>query len=217
MNFQERLKARIKDFETNLTPRFQKIILDDIQKLKDSGQQSRVLKVGDAIPDIKLPNQKNELVDIKDLLHEGPLIITFYRGFWCVFCNLDLANLNTYLPEIERLGAKMVSLSPERLPYSKKIIARQKLNYDILFDEDNRVAEQFNLKHSIGKDLKDLYLNGFNVNMKQIHGNDEWALPMPAKFLVDQNGIIQFSESKADYRDRPDPDDLMKILKTMQE
>lgn len=215
MDFQERLKAKVESFAYNATPRFKKIIEDDIQRLVDSKQVDKVLDVGAALPNIELNNQNGELVKSSELLKEGPIVITFYRGFWCAFCNIDLANLNHYVEEIENLGAKMITLSPERQPYSKKIIALQKLNFDILFDDGNQVAEQFGLKHQVGKDLQDLYLNGFNTNLKLYHGNDEWSLPMPSRFLVDQEGIIRYSEAKADYRQRPDPDDLMDVLKTL--
>lgn len=215
MTFQERLKNKISEFEENLTPRFKKIIVEDIRNLENSGQISRVLRKGDQMPDISLIDQNGAMVNSSNLLKEGPLVVTFYRGFWCAFCNVDLANLNRYVPEIQQLGAKMITISPEKSPYSKKIRAIQKLKFDILFDEDNKLAEKFGLKHKIGSDLIDLYLNGFNVNLKQYHGNDEWALPMPSRFLVDQSGTILYAEAKADYRDRPDPDDLMSVLKSI--
>jgi peroxiredoxin len=215
MNFQERLKKRIISFEENATPRFLKIVHDDIKRLKDSGQVNSVLKVGVQMPAFELIDQNGTLVSTNELLEDGPLVVTFYRGFWCAFCNLDLANLNHYVPEIESLGAKMITLSPEKTDYSKKIRARQKLNFNILFDNGNAVAEKFGLKHHVGKDLIELYLSAFNVNLKQYHGNNEWALPMPARFLIDQSGIIRYAESKADYRERPDPDDLINVLKTL--
>jgi peroxiredoxin len=215
MNFQERLKKRIISFEENATPRFLKIVHDDIKRLKVSGQVNSVLKVGVQMPAFELSDQNGTLVSTNELLEDGPLVVTFYRGFWCAFCNLDLANLNHYVPEIESLGAKMITLSPEKTDYSKKIRARQKLNFNILFDNGNAVAEKFGLKHHVGKDLIELYLSAFNVNLKQYHGNNEWALPMPARFLIDQSGIIRYAESKADYRERPDPDDLINVLKTL--
>ncbi|MDX2360820.1 MAG: peroxiredoxin-like family protein [Crocinitomicaceae bacterium] len=215
MNFQERLKKKIASFEENATPRFLKIVHDDIKRLELSGQVNSVLKSGDKMPGFELSDQNGTVLSTSDLLKDGPLVVTFYRGFWCAFCNVDLANLNHYVPEIESLGAKMITLSPEKTDYSKKIIARQKLNFNVLFDEGNKVAEKFGLKHYIGEDLKELYLSAFNVNLKQYHGNDEWALPMPSRFLIDQNGIIKYAESKADYRQRPDPDDLIEVLKTL--
>ncbi|MFT5779854.1 MAG: peroxiredoxin [Crocinitomicaceae bacterium] len=215
MNFQERLKAKLVTFEGNLTPRFQKIILDDIKAVIDSGQPGRVLKVGDRMPKIELNDQNGQPSNSDELLKEGPLVVTFYRGFWCAFCNLDLANLNHYMADIKDLGAQMITLSPEKTDYSKKIIARQKLGFNILFDERNEVADKFGLKHIVGKDLQELYLTGFNVNLKQYHGNDEWGLPIPARFLVGQDGIILYAESKADYRLRPDPDDMMEVLKSL--
>ena len=146
MDFQETLKRKIVSFEENATPRFLKIVHDDIKQLEQSGQVNSVLKPGDQMPEFELTDQNGTLVNTSELLKEGPLVVTFYRGFWCAFCNVDLANLNRYVPEIESLGAKMITLSPEKTDYSKKIIARQKLSFNILFDDGNEVAEKFGFK-----------------------------------------------------------------------
>lgn len=215
MDFQKRLKAKAQSATEGLTPRFRKIFQDDIDALQKSGLEKRILKVGEPMPKIELTDQNGKVVSAHDLLKKGPLVLTFYRGFWCAFCNLDLANLNHYLKEIEAQGASLIGISPEKALYSKKIIAVQKLNFDILEDSNNSIAHQFGLKHAVGDALKNLYRTGFNVNLKQYHGNDEWALPMPARYLIDQNGIVQYAEAKADYRERPDPDDLMLALKSL--
>ena len=91
----------------------------------------------------------------------------------------------------------------------------QRLSFDILWDEGNQLAEQFNLKFSLPNDLKALYRDKFSINLKLYHGDDEWALPMPARFLVDPDGVIRYAESSADYTRRPDPDDLLKVLESI--
>lgn len=215
MTFQERLKATQKRIEGNMSPQFLKIMHDATKTLKESGIQDNVLKVGDRVPNFELPNQDGVLVNVKDLYAKGPVVITFYRGFWCPYCNVDLANLNHYKEAIEEAGATLYSISPELEEFSKKVKIMQKLQFDILTDKSNKVAEAFGLKFKMPNDLIELYRDKFQINLKQYHGDDLWELPMPARFLVDTEGIIRYAESEPDYRERPDPDDLMKVLKTL--
>jgi len=113
---------------------------------------------------------------------------------------------------MKELGATLVGISPELPQFLNKIIATQKLPYDILHDDRNSLADQFGLKFTYPADLKALYLNQFRINLETQQGNDEWALPMPARFVIDQGGIIRYAESKPDYRERPNPDELMEVL-----
>ena len=214
--FQEKLQSLKNRIEHNLTPKYHKVIKNTIKGLENSGIQKQVLKVGDPMPEVQLPNQANEMVDCNGLCSEKPLIITFYRGFWCPYCNLDMANLQTYMPEVERLGATMVAISPEKSEYSKRIINRHNLGFDILFDSRNNIAAKFGLIWKMPVDLVELYRDKFNYNLKLYHGDDDWTLPVPARFLFDKNGVIQYAESTPDYTTRPDPDDLMDVLKTLQ-
>ncbi|MFT6715949.1 MAG: peroxiredoxin [Saprospiraceae bacterium] len=215
MEFQKRLKTKVKSVESGLTPRFKKILQDDIDAQQSRGQEAHILQIGQPMPNIELTDQNGKKVSAHELLKKGPLVLAFYRGFWCSFCNVDLANLNHYVKDIEALGANLFAISPERAPYSKKIVAVQKLKFAILEDSNNSIAQQFGLKYQVTDELKDLYRSGFNVNLKQYHGNDEWSLPMPARYLIDQDGIVQYAEAKADYRERPDPDDLITALKSI--
>ena len=150
-----------------------------------------------------------------DLLSRGPIVLTFYRGFWCPACNEDLANLKQYKDEIVAAGGTLLAVSPELPKFSKKIIGIQKLNFDILHDQGNRLADQYHLKFSLGAELKELYRDKFSINLKAYNGDDEWALPMPARFLIGQDGILRYSECTADHMERPEPEDLMMVFREM--
>ena len=142
------------------------------------------------------------------------MIITFYRGFWCPYCNFDLANLNHYLPRIKEAGANSIAISPEKDVYSKKIILMQKLKFDILWDQENIFADELGLKFNLSQDMIDLYRDKLHVNLKMYHGDNDWSLPIPARFLIDTNGVVKYAESSPDYTKRPDLDDLMTILES---
>lgn len=214
MNFQQRLQSLQDKIEANVPADFLKVMHRATDDLKASGIQDRVLKVGQTMPSFELLNQDKNVVKSQELLAKGPLVVTFYRGVWCPYCNADLANLKKYVPEIEATGAQLVTISPEQPQFLKQIIDTQKLNFDILHDTNNDLAAAFGLKFALPEDLKAIYRDGFKVDLEAQQGNNEWALPVPARFLVSQAGVIQYAESEPDYRRRPDPDELMELLAT---
>ena len=213
MDFQAKLESLKQRIEGNMPPSYLKIMHQATHDLEQSGIQDKVLKVGEKAPVFTLLNQEGNTVSSTDLLAQGPLVLTFYRGVWCPYCNADLANLKKYVPEMEETGATLIGISPELPEYLLKISKMQRLNFDLLHDERNALAAQFGLKFFYPEDLKELYRDKFNINLEVQQGNDEWALPMPARFIIDQEGITRYAESKPDYRDRPNPDELLVVLK----
>ena len=215
MNFQEKLQSLIQRIEGNMPKDYLKIMHGATRDLANSGIQEKVLKVGDPMPEFSLKNQDGTEITLAECLAQGPLVLTFYRGFWCPYCNEDLANLNNYVEEIESLGAKVLALSPELPTYSQKIRAMRKLTFDILHDPSNQTAAKVGLKWFMVDPLKSLYRDKFNINFDIYHGDNEWSLPMPARILVSQDGIIRYIEFNPDYRKRPDPDEVIDALKQL--
>ncbi len=125
MTFQERLADKKKSLESNLAPSYVKIMHRATRELQRSGIEKRVLPVGASLPEFELADQNGSRVSSGEALSQGPLVITFYRGFWCPYCNIDLSNLNKYVPQFEERGARMLTISPEKSEYSRKIIAMQ--------------------------------------------------------------------------------------------
>lgn len=211
MTFQEKLANLKERIETNIPARQLEIMHNATKQLQESGIEDNVLEVGDKLPEFELPNQKGEHFKSTDLYKDGALVITFYRGLWCPYCNADLGNLKKYVPEIEKAGGKMIAISPEKQEYSNKIIQKHKLNFDILTDARNEVASQFGLRFKLPQDLIDTY-KVFSIDLEMYNGNSDWTLPMPARFLVGTDGVIHYAECSADYTKRPDPDALMEEL-----
>ncbi len=210
--FQEKLRQINARVEGNLAPQFLKIMHDATDDLKASGIGKRILTKGMLYPAFNLINQNNEPFDSKTLLKQGPLAITFYRGFWCPYCNADLSNLMKYKNQLEEAGAIMLAISPEKPEYSQKIIDTQNLDFDILWDQGNQLAAKFGLRFTLQDDLKELYRDKFHINLKKYHGDDDWALPVPSRFVIDQDGIIQYAEFDEDYTRRPDPEDMIEAI-----
>ena len=215
MTFQERLVNLKQKIESGLPTQAKTIMHDATKALEETGIEKTILKVGDTAPEFSLPDQNGNLVHSTALLKKGPLVITFYRGVWCPYCNLDLSNLKRYISDFEAANATLLSISPQIARYNSQIIDRQRLPFDLLSDNANEVAEKFGLRWTMVDPLKSLYNDQFKINLPTYNGEDSWTLPMPARFLIDTDGIIKYAEAKADYTNRPNPDELIEVVKSI--
>ena len=126
----QRIQERV---EGGMSSQFLKIMHSATRDLEASGIGQQVLKRGATAPQFELKNQQGEVLSSDHLLTQGPLVLTFYRGFWCPYCNADLAHLQLYLEQIHSMGATLLAVSPELPVFSRKIMSTQKLTYDSLF------------------------------------------------------------------------------------
>lgn len=210
----EALRERI---EGGMSAQFLKIMHEATQELEQSGIAQHVLKTGTLAPTFELEDQHGDSMRSEDLLSQGPLVLTFYRGFWCPYCNADLAHVQQFAAEIQSEGGTLLAISPEKQEYSRKIISTQKLSFDILWDAGNQLAAAFGLRFGLPDPLKQLYRDSFNINLKLYHGDDSWTLPLPSRFVIDQEGVIRYAESAPDYRERPEMDELMNVLHSLRQ
>jgi peroxiredoxin len=177
-----------------------------------SGAASRAVKVGDETPAFILKDPDGNAVASSELLKQGPLVVTFYRGVWCPYCNMDLQAIQAALPEIEKRGARLVAVSPQTAPNSRRSQRENKLSFPILSDPHNDVAASFGIRFGLPDYLADLYKNTFKNNLEVVNGDDSWTLPMPARFVIGRDGIIRYAEVNPDYTRRPDPSELLPVL-----
>lgn len=150
-----------------------------------SGVAGRALKTGDKAPAFTLKDADGVEISSAALLAQGPLVVTFYRGVWCPYCNMDLQAIQAALPELEARGAKLVAISPQTAPNSRRSQRENNLGFPILSDPGNAVAAAFGLR---------------------------FTLPMPARFVIGQDGTIRYAEVNPDYTRRPDPEELLPAL-----
>ena len=207
----DKLKERI---EGSMPAESVAIMHQATKNLEDTGIANGILKKGDKAPKFILKNHKGETVLSSELLKKGPLVITFYRGLWCPYCNKDLAYLNRYKEQFEEKGATMISISPQLPEFNNKIVEQQHLNYDLLSDNGNNIADAFGLRWTVEDPLKSLY-DSFGINLPKYNGGESWTLPVPARFIIGQDGIIQYAEFSVDYTKRPNPDELLEVLENI--
>jgi peroxiredoxin/uncharacterized protein YciI len=180
-----------------------------------SGAAERVLKAGDRAPQFILKDADGQDVSSRGLLASGPLVVTFYRGFWCPYCNMDLQALQDALPAIGERGARLVAISPQTQSFSSKSQRENKLTFPILSDPGNEVAASFGLRFKLPAYLIDLYCNTFKTDLSRINGDSSWTLPMPARYVIGMDGVIAYAEVNPDYTRRPDPEELLPVLSAM--
>lgn len=217
MSLQARLDAFKADFKGGKAPFFAPPEIHPVMErataeLVASGQAERALKAGDIAPEFVLNDPDGKPVSSVELLKHGPLVISFYRGVWCPYCNLELTALEEALPSFKAEGASLVAISPQNAVNSRKSVRTNKLSFPILSDTHNDVAAAFGVRFALPDFLVDLYKNLKN-DLPAFNGDDSWTLPMPARYVVGQDGTILYSEVNPDYTHRPEPQDMLPVLR----
>jgi peroxiredoxin len=179
-------------------------------ELIESGQAQRAKKAGDIAPEFTLNDPDGKEVSSRDLLARGPLVVSFYRGIWCPYCNLELQALQETLPEILARGASLVAISPQTAANSRRSQRDNKLFFPILSDVKSEVASAFGIRFALPDYLVETYKSFANLEI--VNDDPSWVLPMPARYVIATSGIIAYSEVNPDYTHRPDPSELLPVL-----
>jgi peroxiredoxin len=186
-----------------------------IEELRTNGALDNVLKPRDRVPQFTLESANGTTVSSGELLRKGPLVVSFYRGKWCPYCNAEVDALAQAYPEIKALGAELVVLSPELTEYSKAMSDEHKVPFDILVDRHNAVAEEFGVGYVFPKYLHELYGNVLGIRLEKFNGDETYKLPIPSRFIIDQQGVIRHAYADPDYRFRAEPSETIFALQDL--
>ena len=212
------LQQQIDEFladERNLPPAdLLKDLLGIIEQLITSGATEKALKEGAQAPDFTLPDALGNAVTLSHLLAQGPVVITFYRGEWCPYCNLELRAYQGVLPQLQELGATLVAISLQTPDHSLSLVEKQQLTFTVLSDVGNRVARQFGLVFTIEEAVRTAHRR-IGANLPAFNGDDSWELPMAGTFLVDQSGTIRLASVDPDFSRRLDPSVVIAEIKEL--
>ncbi len=181
------------------------------QELVDSGQAERAVKAGDMLPDFTLTDSDRNEISLKDLLAQGPVVLTFYRGVWCPYCNIELKALEEVADKVRERGATLVAISMQGASDSRKSQKDNGLSFPILTDKNGELANKLGIRWSLQDYVIPVH-DGFGVHLPRIHGDGQWNLPMPARYVVDTDGTVAYAEVNPDYTRRPEPADLFPVL-----
>jgi peroxiredoxin len=216
MSLQAKLDAFKSDFEAGKPPysvprAFVETMHRATAELIESGAAQRAKKAGDVAPSFSLKDAEGNVVNSADLLKRGPLVLSFYRGVWCPYCNIELQALEAVKPEFERYGASLIAISPQTAPNSRKSVRQNKLSFPILSDVKGKVGAAFGLRFNLPDYLVELYKQLKN-DLPNFNDDPGWTLPMPARYVVGRDGVILYSEVNPDYTRRPEPQDMIPVL-----
>jgi peroxiredoxin len=163
------------------------------------------LRIGDRAPEFSLPDANGRAVSLRERLSAGPVVLVFYRGEWCPYCNAYLRALQAELPKIAAHGASLIAVSPQSPDHSLSITEKAELNFDVLSDADQSVIRAYRLQFTLPADLHDLHVNVFQVDLEDHNANRRWELTVPGTFVIDREGIVRAAHVSADYRTRMEP------------
>lgn len=210
------LTKDIADFEEEKQRTHDRDVLDMIDvttgDLVATGIAAQALSKGDKAPTFTLPDHLGNTVRSADLLAAGPVLINFYRGNWCPYCNLELRAYQTHLDRIKRAGATLIAISPMLPDNSMDIAAKNDLAFPVLSDVGNKVANDFGLVFTVDSRIQAMYLQRLGNDLPTLNGDDSFTLPLPATYVIGQDGIITYSYVNADYRLRADPEDVLAVV-----
>lgn len=182
------------------------------EELRVRGVGRDALKEGDLFPSVPLMNHNGAEVSLRDLNPRGSKVVTFYRGGWCPYCNIELRAYQNVLEEIVSLGGQLVAVSPEKPDNSLSTIEKNALAFPVLTDSENRLAKALGIAFELPTGLRQLF-EGFGMNLPELNADTGWALPVPATFVVDQNGEIVLADVDPDYTRRLEPEDALAALR----
>ncbi|MEM7304361.1 MAG: peroxiredoxin-like family protein [Pseudomonadota bacterium] len=186
-----------------------------IQEIRNSGILNKAVNVGDYAPEFDLPNALGERVSLYDSLENGPVVLVWYRGGWCPYCNLQLQQIQARLKEIEDAGGQVIAISPELPDMSMSTKEKNELQFEVLSDIDNRVADLYHLAYKVPDYVVDHY--DLSVTLNSHNGNDNKRLPLAVTYVIDREGVVQYAFLDADYKNRASAQDIITELNEIKE
>lgn len=185
-----------------------------IDELRSSFALEAAAGVGTICPDFRLPDVRGDLVSLTDLLRDGPVVVTFYRGGWCPYCNIQLRAYQAAIPQMAALGARLVAISPQLPEQSLSTAQADKLTFHVLSDVGNQAARRFGVVYALPEELR-AALRSNNKALPGINGDESWELPVPATYVIGRDGRIALAYIEIDYRKRLEPEAILAALRSL--
>ncbi|MCG1036764.1 peroxiredoxin-like family protein [Polaribacter sargassicola] len=213
VTLKELLSTKQKEGATKFSEEKKQIYAAGIKSVIESNIVNKAFNVGDKAPNFTLNDALNKPVSLYDQLKNGPVVLTWYRGGWCPYCNITLYYLQEKLPEFKKAGASLLALTPELPDNSIDTVEKNNLKFTVLSDIDNVIGKKYNVVFKLTDDVAAIYQDSFNLNDK--NGNKNNELPLAATYVIDTTGIIKYAFLDADYRKRAEPSEIISVLKNL--
>jgi len=190
---------------------------DDMHIMKQAGEKLDItmpdpgLKVGERAPDFTLPDAFGKPVNLAEQLQKGPVVLVFYRGAWCPFCNLHLHALSNSQTYFKKYNAQLIAITPQKPDKSLEQVKKDKYEFKVLSDLDDSVMRAYKLLYSLNAELVDVYKK-HGLDVEAYNGEGRVTLPIPATYVIDRKGIIRAVHADTDYKKRMEPADIIDAL-----
>lgn len=208
----EQTDAKIEEGRTK-NPKFMKTVDQLVLKSKEFKDGKNAIKIGELAPLFELPSANGSSISLKSLLLRGPVVLTFYRGSWCPYCNIQLRALQNRIKEIHGLGGELVAVSPEVPDQSMTADEISKMDFIVLSDQGAEIAEKFGIAWKVPEALQEHMRVDRKLDLETINNGNGNTLPIPATFIIGQDGKVTWSYVDVDYRTRSEPSDIIEELR----
>jgi len=212
MSLQDQIDGYKAGFVQKAPSNVQELMKLATQNLAATGIVDKAPKVADTLAPFSLPNQNGGIVKLADLLAKGPVVVTFYRGGWCPYCNMELGAYQEQLANIHAENATLVAITPELPDESLSTTEKNALEFEVLSDVDAQYAKSLGLVFPLPEELRPIYLS-FGIDVQKHNGENQFDLPLAATFVIAQDGTIASACVDADYTNRQEPSEVVEILK----
>ena len=211
------LSDAIQEFQQSISKMIPEEIKSQMLKAKEELKSSGIatgLTVGTIAPNFKLKDPTDQDISLYEELEKGPVILTFYRGTWCPYCNLELRAYQNFVSPINELGAQVIAVSPQTPDHSLSMKEKNECSFHVLSDPNGQVATQYNLLHQLPDYLVEIYKQ-MGGDIPAHNGEDSWTLPVPGTFIIDKDKTICLASVDADYTKRAEPSEVVEKLKSL--
>ncbi len=210
-HLQDHLDQITENTRTLVQPERLAVIDRAVEDLFTSGMEERILPAGAKAPAFELPDASGRMVRSEDLLALGPLVISFFRGRWCPYCVTELEAWRDLYSVVREQGGLIVGISPQTERQSDFTSGHHKIPFALLTDYGCALAEKFGLAYTV-PEYQRSYYRSILVNIPFVNGEESWRLPLPATYVVGQDGVVLFAEAHADFRVRPEPEEALQAM-----
>lgn len=213
MTMKIELEAFTDELRRELGDDAERLFAGQIDQARSHDIPEQALGVGSIAPNFSLPSATGEVVELRRLLEDGPVVLTFYRGGWCPYCNIQLRSYQRILGGLKELGAGLVAISPETPDNTFETREREALEFPVLSDAGNAVAKRFGLVFPVSADVLSMF-QGWDIDLRKHNGVEGGELPVPGTYVIDEGGTIIFGQADVDYRRRAEPEDILGVLRS---
>lgn len=209
------LAKKIDEINKNLAAQLPADIIEvfsqSIQELKSSKIEENSTQVGDTFPNFSLKNTSNQIIHLNELLKKGKVIVAFFRGSWCPYCNVELKALQDRIELFKEKNISLLAITPQSGNYNKELEVNHMLNYDVLTDQDNSISKQLGISFELPTYAVDTY-EKLGITLSEYNKNDHNELPIPAVYIIDTDHTIIYQFVDSNYMNRVNIQDLIDQL-----